>query len=342
MDYSKSGLKKALLAVDQKLKLGKDKLQSIRLSPVDKSYTSDDFINSLIKLNINIIEVVNPGGRDSYSSKYKTYVVNYNGFTHYIVLTGGSFSNKGMTYERGVLNDIINSLSANNPNPLLTECGKVLNTQFVDVEVGFTTPVRRHLSSIPYNIGDKVTDITLIDANGIKHFISLKYKNGKTISNNSLKGLFKLVDEQVHVGENIPYTDLINAAKIDLNLVVHGLNSYLHKQSGGCPERQLVNLNFDDTTIIKNYIACGIGYGYIYVKNTGVGKYEIIDLTTLDNTLEFIGDIQTVELAYPMWGDTVKRKQLSIIVKTTTGKFTFDMRNTSGELLPTQINLVRQ
>lgn len=335
---------RAVVAANPKVKAGSLKRGAIRFQPTDKGYDVNDLINTFRHLKFNVdSHIINPGQPHSGSSKFPTYKVTKDGKDFYIVLGGSSFGNKGMTFERQVLDELKNAVESGQPDPLLDKLSQLSGQKFVGVETGFNRAVRRQLSDHPNNMGSEISDVTLVDSKGGKHFISLKNKEGKTISNNGIAGIFKLQGDKVVPGHNEIVDKLIQASKVDLKVAAQGLNDYKNNTPSKHPSNVDVtsNLSKGDKQTILNYIASAIDYGYFYVKSKGNNNYEIVDLATPQDVYEFIGAIKSVNILYPFFNTNGKRKHVAIVVNTTKGKFSFDIRNTSGDLVPRQINLVR-
>lgn len=337
-------LTKSIIDADPGLRSSGIKKGAIRLQPASSSYNIDTFRKTLDALDINVdSHEISPGEPHSGSGKFPTFKVTKDGKDFYIVLGGGSFGNKGMSFERQILDELKNAIDTGEHNHLIDELKKISGKEFIGVETGFNRLVKRKLSDKPEDVGAKISDVTLIDEDGNRHYISLKDKGGKTISNNGINGIFTIKDSKVLPGKHDAITELIKAAKVDINLAAKGLNAYKDEKIGGLSDIKDVtaSLSIDDTDTIRNFIASGIDYGYLYVKNKGNNNYEIVNLVTPEDVYNFIGDITEVKLSYPFYSSTRKRKHVSIMVKTTRGGFSFDIRNTSGELIPKQINLVR-
>lgn len=344
LERSKAEFKKDIVGVDPRIKLGTDKKGAMRLQPKDKNFSPEDFTKALDKIDVSIQDVIPPSGGGSASNKFLTYKLkDKDGVTFHVVLGGGSFGNKGMSYERQLVDEIGNAITTKTTHPLLSELEQLTGTTFVDVKTGFNKLVKRKLSRQPNNVGDEIADLVLIGANGEQYFISLKDKNGKTISNNGIAGIFKQVGDKIVPGFHEIVSDLFAAVKLDLDLAAQGLNAYKDNVPGG--HEQIVNvtpmMSQQDINVVKGYLASAVDYGYFYVKNKGKNRFEIVDLAIPEDVYNFIGDITNVSIKYPFSGGMNKRKHISIVVTTTTGKFAFDVRNAAGDIIPRQINLVR-
>jgi len=347
VERSKAEFKKDIVNVEPRLKPGVDKKGAIRLQPKEKSFDEKDFKSALSHIQVKIVDEIGAGQPESGSSKYTTYKLkDKDGTVFRVVLGGGSFSNKGMTYERQLVEELTNAIKYKQSNPLLAELEKLTGTHFVSIRTGFNKLVRRKLSGQPNDVGEEIADLILVGANGEDYFISLKGKNGKTLSNNGIAGIFRQVGDQIVPGFSQVVDTLFGAAKVDLNEAAQGLTSYLNNTAGGNPSPVDVtnSLSDQDKDIIMNYLASAIDFGYLYVKNLGKNKFKIVNLATIDDVKEFIGDIQSVQIKYPYYKDDTrmgKRKNLSIDIKTSKSRFSFDVRNASGDIIPKQINLVQ-
>jgi hypothetical protein len=343
-ERSKASIVKDIVDVAPELKPGAGKKGEVRLQPVVKEFTLEDFTAAIQLIGLKIEKVALPGDSDSKSSKFPTYIVkDEQGIEHYLVLGGGVAGNKGMALERTMVEELRNNLQTQERVPFYVQFKQVVGpVNFVEVQDGFKQAVRRQLTGVPQNAGKIIADIILIDDKGKEYYISLKDKNGKTISNNSLKQMFVLQQNKIIVND-VPLIDpLLNAVKLDKNKIAELVEKYINKQPSGQKEAETVS-NFDEQ-IIKQYLASAFDYGYYYVRNLGNNRYEIVSLLTIEDVYNMIGDIQQVAVKYPFYtGESMqqKRKHASIIVYTDKHTFSFDLRNASAGVLPQQINLVK-
>jgi hypothetical protein len=343
-ERSKASIVKDIIDIAPELKPGAGKKGEVRLQPVVKEFTMEDFAAAIQLIGLKIEKVVLPGENESKSSKFPTYIVkDEQGVEHYLVLGGGIAGNKGMTLERTMADFLRNSLQQQEQIPFYTQFKQVVGpVDFVNVQDGFTQAVRRQLTGIPQNAGKIIADLILIDNKNKEYYISLKDKNGKTISNNTLKKMFTLQGDKVLVND-VPLIDpLLNAAKLDKNKIAQLVEKYIKKEIAGQQGAEIVS-NFDES-VIKQYIASAFDYGYYYVRNLGKERYEIVSLLTLEDVYNTIGNIKQVAVKYPYYASEnihQKRKHASIIVYTDKHTFSFDLRNASAGIIPQQINLVK-
>lgn len=343
-ERSKASIVKDIVDLAPELKPGAGKKGEVRLQPVAKEFTLEDFTAAIQLIGLKIEKVALPGDADSKSSKFPTYVVkDEQGVEHYLVLGGGTAGNKGMTLERTLVDTLRNNLQNQQQVPFYVQFKQAVGpVNFVEVQDGFKQAVRRQLTGVPQNAGKIIADIILLDDKGNEYYISLKDKNGKTISNNTLKQMFTLQRDRVTVKE-VPLIDpLLNAVKLDKNKIAELVEKYIKKEPSGQKEPEAVT-DFDEQTI-KQYLASAFDYGYYYVRNLGKDRYEVVSLLTIEDVYNMIGDIKQVAVKYPFYaGESMqqKRKHASIIVYTDKHIFSFDLRNASAGIIPQQINLVK-
>jgi hypothetical protein len=355
---TKADVKKAITSVNPDLKVGTDKRGAIRFQPKTKVKDNEEFINkffnTLDEINLFVTDVINPGEPGSPSSKFKSYRVRDMSDNEFIItLGGGAHSNKGMEYERNILNSVNNYF--NNPEDeqkpaILDNLENFLDVSFKDVDKGrgFDRQVRRPLTDKgPSKKGDEISDLTLIDTNDKPYYISLKNVGGKTISNAGAKGMFDIDSNNVKfvnrerdsIGKK-----LLEAGGVNIDRVIAGLEDYITKTpSVPGQEEKIKTTDLADIDKLTDFLGSAFDYGYIYVKQKNVkNDLEIADLTNKDKLYDFIGDIKEVEVKYPYYKDSKnQRKHISIIINTTKGVYSFDIRNASGGDIPNQINLVK-
>jgi hypothetical protein len=258
-----------------------------------------------------------------------------------------------MSYERDILKMLdkyFENPEENDKPNFLRSIEDALDTTFVKInkETSFNRRVKRPLSDKgPKDKGSDIADITLIDEDGKKFYISLKDIGGKTVGNSGAAGMFD-VD-----GKNIDFVNkerdkigkkLFDAAGVNIDLVIDGLVDYINKQPSSDEQAEVYNTtdeaDFDD---LLDFIGSAFDYGYIYVKRKNTkNDLEVADLSDKNKLYDFIGDIKSVAVKYPYYNnERMSRKHISIMIKTDKGNYSFDIRNASGGLIPNQINLVR-
>ena len=205
---SKSQLKKAIVNNNPLLRAGTDKRGAIRMQPKvkveDKDKFTQDFLNTLDDINLIVVDVIPAGAPDSPSSAFNSYKVKDNSSNEFIItLGGGSFGNAGMNYEREILKaaeDYFSKPDEVNKPKFIEKLEDYLNIAFTDLDKGksFERRVKRPLTDEgPQDKGDEISDITFIDEDNNKYYVSIKNVGGKTVSNAGAKGMFKQKDDEV-------------------------------------------------------------------------------------------------------------------------------------------------
>lgn len=354
---SKQDVKRAIVNANPNIKLGSDKRGAIRVAPAvkveDRETFTKEFLDTLSDVSLVVVDEIKPGSPDSPSSKFMSYRVNdTTGNEFVITLAGGSFSNKGMAYERDVLDSIkkyFDNPEENEKPRFLENIEDALDIKFVELgDATFTRRVKRPLTDKgPKDRGNEISDITLKDEDDNEYYLSLKDIGGKTVGNSGAAGMFDVEDKEVKftnkerdkVGKK-----LFDAAGVDIDLVLDGLTDYINKDQSTPEQSEIYNTTDEsDFDALLDFIGSAFDYGYIYVKRkNSKNDLEIADLTDKDKLYDFIGEIKNVSVKYPYYNnDKLSRKHISIMIKTDKGNYSFDIRNASGGLIPNQINLVR-
>lgn len=350
----KKEVKQAILDTEPAFKAGSDKRGAIRIAPaekMDREEVKQRFFDALDKIPLVYVREI-PKGPDSPSGKFPSYVVKDDSDNEFVItVAGGAFSNEGMNYEREVFDEIKKYFDEDTEKPeFIDKLEKALDVEFTgyDPTRTFSTKVERPLSDKgPEQRGEEIADFTLEDEDGKKYYISLKDIGGKTVGNAGASGMFQVRNggvefanlERGGIGKK-----LMDAADVDIDLVVDGLNDYITKTPSKPGLERTVNKTDEaDKDKIKDFLMSAFDYGYIYVKRKNAsGDLEIIDLEDKDELSDFIGDIQEIDVKYPYYqSDQKSRKNVSIVITTEEGRYSFDIRNASGGIIPKQINLVR-
>lgn len=355
---SKNEVKKAIVDNNPEVKPGKDKKGAIRIQPKtkvsDREVFTKKFIDTLDDISLLIVDIIPPGAPESPSGKFPSYKVKDLSNNEFVItLGGGAFSNQGMSYERDILDNVeqyFKNPEENTKPAFLEKLEDFLNVRFDKIDKGesFERRVKRPLTDEgPEDKGQEISDITLIDEDGQKYYISLKNIGGVTISNAGAGGMFDKKGEEVvftNRERNKIGSKLMSAGGVDVERAVDGLEDYLNKQQSKIGQEDKVDTtDVSDIDALERFLGSAFDYGYIYVKQKNKrDDLEIADLTDKENLYNFIGDIQTVEVRYPYYRtDQKSRKHISIILTTTKGIYSFDIRNASGGIIPNQINLVK-
>jgi len=357
---SKTDVKQAIIDSNPELKAGADKRGAIRLQPVSKVQDKEEFtkrfLDTLNDINLVVVDKIGPGP-DSPSSKFDSYVVasKTNKEKEFIITLGGG-ANKGQSFEQDVMKSLIEYFEKleteeeiEKPS-ILEEIEEALGVEFIDVDKGtsFNRAVKRPLTDQGANDrGNEIADVTLIDSDGVPYYISLKDKNGKTVSNGGATGMFEVEDgkvEFVNKERDSIGKKLFKAAGANISLIERGLTDYFNKVKSPDRLQEAVDTtDRADINLLEKFLMSAFDYGYIYVKQKNAKNFEVADLKTPDQLRKFIGDIEAVKVKYPYYENEAKsRKHVSVVIETSNGVYSFDVRNASGQIIPNQINLVRQ
>ena len=131
---------------------------------------------------------------------------------------------------------------------------------------------------------------------------------------------------------------------VNVEKIIRGLEDYIKETPSQPDQDKSINpTEQSDIETLQKFLGSAFDYGYIYVKQKNKkDDLEIADLTTEEGLYNFVGDIQQVEVKYPYYKNSIRsRKHASIVLTTTKGAYSFDIRNASGGVVPDQINLVR-
>lgn len=361
---SKAQLSKAIIDANPSFKSGGSKPGSIRIAPSgdtpasSREDTIKDFEETLKDINL-VIKEIKPRGEGA-SSKYPTYVVADSGSNEFqIVLAGGATSNEGMNYERNVMKSLKEYFTKKDLDEevekpeFLKELEQKLDVEFVSLidSVDFNRKVERPLTDDgAEDMGEEIADAALKGDDGKDYYISIKDIGGITVANTGAAGMFSLKDNQfkVDLDKREIGKKLFKAAGIDdeesILKIERGLTDYVNKTISP-PELSKTQdvTSLADAESLKKFLYSAFDYGYIYVRRKSSGL-EIVDLTKKENLYDFIGDIKSVFVKYPFYKNDTRpgaRKNVSIIIETENHRFSFDIRNASGGIIPKQINLVK-
>jgi hypothetical protein len=353
---SRADVKKAIADASPLIKIGSDKRGAMRISPAikldDKDMFKQEFLNTLTSLDFTVVDVIKPGP-GAPSGKFDTYVVRAKtGDDFLITLAGGALSNKGMEYERDVFDQLQKYFSdvddeTDKPD-FLQQLENKIGVEFVDYDKGasFTRNVKRPLTvSGPRDMGEVISDITLVDDSGKRYYISLKDVGGKTVANNGAEGMFGVARDRAFFkggDANNNGEVLFAAANVNIERAVRGINDYITSTitKGEIEEDTTSGA---DLEVLLGFLCSAFDYGYYYVKRKNTkGDLEIEDLTDEQKLTEFIGEIEKVEVRYPYFNsENARRKHISIVLTTELSKYSIDIRNAKGGIIPNQINVVR-
>ena len=216
--------------------------------------------------------------------------------------------------------------------------------------------VRRPLTNINNNIGEKISDLTLDVYGGgggfgrygtsgkiKKIYVSLKGEEGATFANLGAGGSFvstvvqdpttekekKICEVRIEIDNNPQIFSFLNDAGVNLELVRAGFEAYGNGLLGNNPDYKQEKRIADSQ--VMNWINASLGYGYIYFRRTPSGGYRIFNLDTPDAIKNVTGNFVEGVITYPYYINEHKSsKQCTIKVTTTTANYDIELRSTAG------------
>lgn len=371
---SKKAVAQAIVDNNPNFKIGSSK-SGIRIQPADEELAKDkdnlkqSLIDSLDDINLVLVDTLNPNEPGNPSGTFNAYkvkdTISNNEFI--VIISGGAAGNKGMKYERDIFESFIQYFDAldraetdeerkqiEKPS-MLEKLEDNLDVEFIGLnkDATFNRSVKRPLTLDGANDRGKViADVTLIDSNNDDYYISIKDIDGKTVGNAGAARMFKINNKEVDfinrerdgIGG-----DLMKAAGVRIPDVERGLSDYAKKRVSS-PElsktEDTTNQPGVDLNVLHKFIESAFDYGYIYVKRKNKkDDLEIEDLRDKNKLIDYIGDITKVQVKYPFYRSNARRidsrKSVSIIMTTDKNVYSFDIRNKSRNIVPTEINLVK-
>ena len=349
-EMSKTAITKDIISkAPLELKAGQSKHGDIRLLPIKKDAaitlnTPEKQMQVLQTAGYNVIKTVPPKAPGSRSSRFVTYVIlDKDNIEHYIVFGVGS--NKGEDFEKEALATIARAIGAGAESEIINSIKFYLpGTTIVDVKAGFGRRVIRPFDLEPHDVGNVISDLTLIDQDSNSIYISIKNINGATLSNQGILGAFSVENLKLkyNFNKNIVLDLLFDMLNVDQAKMINGFNDYISENVTKGSSFEKIKINKFVSENIKDIIGSAIGYGYYYAREEKDSKVKVSDITTTEKLYKFIGDIESVSLQYPYFKAATKggrSKSMIIKIKTSRHAFVFLVRNNSGGVIPNVINL---
>ena len=355
-EMSKAQVTRDIVATNPSLKAGSSTHGEIRLLPKDKANkeTINDAENQVTLLRnagYNVVKTILPGTPGSRSQKFLTHVViDKDNKEHNIVFGAGLLANKGADYERNITSQIKQSIETKTEHHLINAIKQYIpNLDVIDIKPGYGRRVIRPLDIIPSDVGEIISDVTLVDKSGQNVYVSLKNIAGATISNQSPRGAFSVINDKIQYlrGKSDVLDLLFETLKLDTQKMSDGLNDYVNQT----PTQGEVYFNINiagHQKHITDIIGSAIGYGYFYARENANGTIEVIDLRVPEDLYNFIGEITNINVKYPYFKSnngkikTSKSKTITIHITTTKNNFDLLIRNNAGDIVPNVINLIRR
>ena len=317
----------------------------VRITPIGfrPKLSKDEQVDILTKSGKQVLEIIPPKNLQSKSSKFLTYKISNKDNFAYVVFGLGVAGNAGLSYERQKADEIQDNIVTGNTNEIVRELKCLLGSlDVVGVTKNYNSKVERPLDLSPKNVDKVISDIILKDITGKDIYVSLKSDSGNVIVSHGVSGSFSDNENNItyHKGNNIDL--LLQEVNVDVNKMVLGFNEYSNKIVSNKERKEVVDVRYPDN--LKDLLAAAYGYGYYLAKETEQGKCEIIDLTTLENLNNYIGNVLSVELYYPYYlteKRNVKCKSMIIKIQTDKHGFQFVIRNRAGFISPNTLELIK-
>lgn len=358
--FGKASAMKIVAKSKGKLKFAGTKRGGYRLSLTNLK----DDIASVIKTALKgwKVKPVAPGEKESLSSKYTTYIVMIDRNKIPVVFSAGK--NEGQKFEAKLKTGIAAKKGAA-WTAVMTALNKFYGIKDTDVagvdkSAGGNTRVKRPFAETLNNIGPLVTDMTLklvmpALIGGVKQsevYVSIKNVSGATIANTGYSDAFvtlptrgKRVVIEARPSSASPNTDKFLAILgVDKDQIARGLTAYANKivYTDGMSATPAI-----DKEAVRLFLAAQLGYGYVYLREQKAGTLKIVNLSSAEKALEFIGEVQTVAVTYPYYQDSSargSRKQCTAKITTTKAVYDVEIRSASGgvgKLMQCNIRLVK-
>lgn len=315
----------------------------IRVKPDDNKIPLSDLLSRielfLIDQEPQGIGSVAVNTRSVNSSKFSSVSFSVKGKNFDIVVARGA--NKGEAFEKELLKKMQTLLLDSN-QPIddqaisafaaLAGVDTELSLNNIESIMPRTGRTNRSGNITPSEAGAIIADIIVQVKNGTKKYISVKNSSGSTVAN---FGIAKAFSEDFSINTASPeYLGWIEPFKLDVDKIQKGLLAARDKS----------NVDFSDTEIVNEVVAVDSpvykliekmwGADYIYLREQNNG-FKALNITKqyLDDFM--LKDLTVTEIRYPYKA----RKQISIFLSSATSRFKIEIRNTSGGLRPSQINL---
>jgi len=313
------------------------------------NFTEEEATSILKKAGLNVLKVIPKGdkAKGALSGRFTGYSVTDGKAVYNVVFTKGR--NVGQQFEDKMGQETQDFIVTGKISPTLSKLFAAIGIDLISIKDAKQTGganAKRPILPYPVDVGEKISDLTLILDDDSTVYISLKNPQGGTFANSGYSGAFRQVGEKI-VSKIHPLDDFLIALGVNKMLAARGFTNVLlgdRKPARGAPAapaRYNKKLGVEpaepsgtqDYEKVKEYIASGYGYGYWYARELG-GEWHVEDIDSPEKALELVGDVRRVDISYP--GLT---KQLTCSVITTTGRFVVEVRNSHGGVEPNEIKI---
>ena len=181
------------------------------------------------------------------------------------------------------------------------------------------------------DVGPTVTDLTFVNGDGKKHYLSLKFGGTVTFYNGGVTTILGRPNMFTPNGK-IPPNGLavLNMFGIDADLFKEVFYMYDKKRKGGSKK---IIIRKKATPELRNFARTVVGYGYhlVHKMNNGIIHHHEVSHSDYTNYADPVGN---VEIIYPEPGTA---KRIDMKVRTKKMEIKYNIRNKQGGTYPSHI-----
>jgi hypothetical protein len=317
------------------------KFYQIRVKSSDKSVEKETVLKVIekllksvkaVKMGINDVQI-NPRSRNS--GKYSSISFDFNNKDYDIVIAQGA--NKGEDFEGDMLLKMDNLVAGIEGSEQaqaafaalaeIDDCFAFDNIAGVSKRSGST---QRAKGVSIEEMGKIIADIIIELKNGDKKNISLKNKTGATVAN---IGVGKAFNPDLTVNtKSDNWIEWLAPFKLDPARITAGLQAYESQSEIETPDSDTVEKKITKSSPVFKIMQKLWGSDYYYLREKGKSFVALkIDREYVDNQL--LKNLKITEIRYPYMG----RKQISIYLESATKKFSIEIRNSAGNIKPSEM-----
>ena len=319
-----------------------------RVQPVDSNNPPppDHVLRFIKSAKLIVVRIIGPGQVGAASSKFNTYIIKRRGVPSEVKFVYGQGRNEGQKFEETAVGELQQAIGTGGKKmspfvQTIFAAMKIKPGDVREIKLASARAVKRPITNEIQNVGPMISDIDIVLKNGKTIYISLKNESGATFANSGYKGAFvpKAIGRKVVFVSHLHRLDdfIVGALGVNKQLVAQGITEYYNKTISakpivGAPIRT-------NTKKVKQYLMSSYGYGYWYIRKRGGNKVDVINITTPKNLEMVVGDIVSTFVTYPFWSKTKATKQLTVKIETSKAKYFVEVRNSKGDVEPTEVKV---
>ena len=315
-------------------------LYQVRIKPKNKLLLAEDIISKLksellskysAALGFTAVEV---NKKSKNSGKFSSVSFDFNNMKFDVVVALGA--NRGETFEKELLDKMnkhlgglptIESTAAFNALENIDPLFKVKNIQSIVARTGNT---RRSGNMTPSETGKIIADIIIHLKNGDSRYVSLKNSLGSTVANFGVSKAFT-PDLKVNT-ESDEWKSWLKPFNLDIDKIENGLKAYESQSDVNFIDVETHSKKITESSAIFKLLEKLWGANYYYLREKGDDFHAMkIDENYVRNSL--LHNLHITQIRYP----SKSRKQIAIHMKSSTKKFSIELRNSAGKIRPTEI-----